>query len=123
MEHVVEAVVDWQWLDICVYKLLTQSRGAEIQTVLDTDMLDPASQRYALGHAWPRWRWGGEGRACNTAVNRPLDVSQLYSFLGGWYEREEPGTTSNETVAVGHQSRLLSFTMRADRSRSAPNSR
>jgi hypothetical protein len=29
-------------------------------------------------------------------VNRPLDVSQLYSFLGGWYEREEPGTTSNE---------------------------
>ena len=96
MEYVVEAVVDWQWLDICVYKLLTQSREAGIQTVLDTDMLDPASQRYALGHAWPRWRWAGEGRACNAAVNRPLDFSQLYSFLGGWYERTEPGTMSNE---------------------------
>jgi len=101
LEFVVEALVDGVSFDICVYKLLAENREAELQAVLDTDMLNPASQRYRLGLDGPQplWKWGAEGRACNTDVNRPLDFSRLYSHLGGWWERPEPGTTTDEIFA------------------------
>ncbi len=82
--------------DFCIYRFLAATRRAELQATMDFDMLDPGSQRYRDGPFWRRWQWSAQGGLCQAESLLPRDYSSLYTRLGGWYERSEPGTTVDE---------------------------
>jgi hypothetical protein len=82
--------------DFCVYRFFSGARRDELQAVVDTDMLDPDSQRYRDRLFYDRWHWTAQGGLCQAENPLPRDFSDLYTNLGGWYERDEPGTTVDE---------------------------
>lgn len=82
--------------DFCVYRFLSATRRAELQTTMENDMLDPASQRYRATPFSRRWQWTAQSGLCQAENPLPDDFSSLYTRLGGWYERTEPGTTADE---------------------------
>ena len=80
--------------DFCIYRFLDGSRRADLQTVMDADMLDPDSLRYR--NFIDRWHWGAQGSLCQAESLLPRDFSDLYTNLGGWFERSESATTADE---------------------------
>lgn len=82
--------------DFCVYRFFTADRRAELQSVMDADMLDLDSQRYRDRPFYERWHWTAQGSVCQAENPLPRDFSDLYTRLGGWSERIEPGTTVDE---------------------------
>ncbi len=82
--------------DFCIYRFLSGSRRDELQAVMDTDMLDPDSLRYRDRAFTTRWQWTAQGGLCQAESLLPRDFSDLYTNLGGWFERPEPGTTADE---------------------------
>jgi len=82
--------------DFCVYRFLSEGRRDELQTVMETDMLDPDSQRYRDRPFYERWQWTAQGGLCQAENPLPRDFSDLYTSLGGWTERDEPATTVDE---------------------------
>ena len=82
--------------DFCVYRFLSGSRRGELQSVMETDMLDPDSQRYRDRLFYERWQWTAQGGLCQAENPLPKDFSDLYTSLGGWTERDEPATTVDE---------------------------
>lgn len=82
--------------DFCVYRFLSGSRRDELQSVMETDMLDPESQRYRDRLFYERWQWTAQGGLCQAENPLPRDFSDLYTRLGGWTERDEPATTVDE---------------------------
>ncbi|NHZ72843.1 MAG: hypothetical protein GWP16_00010 [Nitrospirae bacterium] len=82
--------------DFCVYRFLDGSRRGELQTVMDADMLDLDSLRYRDRHFTERWQWSAQGSLCQAESLLPRDFSDLYTNLGGWFERPESGTTADE---------------------------
>ncbi|MEJ2582716.1 MAG: hypothetical protein P8127_13935, partial [Acidobacteriota bacterium] len=47
--------------DFCVFRFFTGDRQAELQAVMDADMLDPESQRYRDREFYERWHWTAQG--------------------------------------------------------------
>ncbi len=82
--------------DFCIFRFLTGSRRQELQAVMDADMLDLDSLRYSDRHFTDRWRWTAQGSLCQAESLLPRDFSDLYTNLGGWFERPESGTTADE---------------------------
>ncbi len=82
--------------DFCIFRFQTANRRNELQAVMDTDMLDPTSLRYRDRSYTNRWQWSAEGGLCQTESALPRDFSDLYTRLGGWFERPEAGTTADE---------------------------
>jgi len=82
--------------DFCVYRFLDGSRRGELQTVMDSDMLDLDSLRYRDRHFTERWQWTAQGSLCQAESLLPRDFSDLYTNLGGWFERPESATIADE---------------------------
>ena len=82
--------------DFCVYRFLTGERRNELQAVVDADMLDLDSLRYGDRFFTERWQWTAQGSLCQAESLLPRDFSDLYTNLGGWFERPESGTTADE---------------------------
>jgi hypothetical protein len=82
--------------DFCVYRFFSADRRGELQALMDADMLDPDSQRYRDRPFYGRWHWSAEGGLCQAESPLPRDFSDLYTGLGGWFERPEAGTTADE---------------------------
>jgi hypothetical protein len=82
--------------DFCVYRFFSPDRRAELQGVMETDMLDSESQRYRDRLFYDRWQWTAQGGLCQAESPLPRDFSDLYTRLGGWFERPEAGTTADE---------------------------
>jgi hypothetical protein len=82
--------------DFCVYRFYSDSRRAQLQGVMETDMLDPESQRYRDRHFYERWQFTAQGGLCQAESLLPRDFSDLYTRLGGWFERPSPGVTADE---------------------------
>jgi hypothetical protein len=82
--------------DFCVYRFFSGARRNELQAVMNADMLDPESQRYRDRLFYERWNWTAQGGLCQAENPLPRDFSNLYTSLGGWTERDEPGTTVDE---------------------------
>ena len=82
--------------DFCVYRFLSSTRKSELQDVMDADMLDTDSLRYGDAGFGTRWHWSAQGGLCQAESLLPRDFSDLYTNLGGWFERPESGTTADE---------------------------
>ena len=82
--------------DFCVYRFLDGSRRGELQAVMDADMLDLDSLRYRDRHFTEHWQWSAQGSLCQAESLLPRDFSDLYTNLGGWFERSESATTADE---------------------------
>jgi len=82
--------------DFCIYRFMTPAHRAELQAVMDLDMTDPQSQRYRDQPWLARWMWSAQGGLCQAENPLPKDFSSLYTWLGGWAERPESGTTPDE---------------------------
>ncbi|MEZ5312675.1 MAG: hypothetical protein R2862_02980 [Thermoanaerobaculia bacterium] len=82
--------------DFCTFRFFTPDRQAELQAVADADMLDPDSQRYRDRIFYERWHWTAQGSLCQAENPFPRDFSDLYTRLGGWIERLDPGLVSDE---------------------------
>lgn len=82
--------------DFCVYRFFSGSRRSELQALMDADMLDLNSQRYRDRLFYDRWQWTAQGGLCQAENVLPRDFSDLYTSLGGWTERSEPGTFVDE---------------------------
>jgi hypothetical protein len=82
--------------DFCVFRFVGPARRAALQAVLDADLADPASLRWRDFPSQPRWTFAAEGGLCQSESILPRDFSALHTNLGGWYERDEAGTTANE---------------------------
>jgi hypothetical protein len=85
--------------DFCVYRFFSGDLRTELQAVMDADMLDPDSERYRDRPFYERWQWTAEGTLCQAESILPDDFSDLYTRLGNWVERVEPGTTADELFA------------------------
>ncbi len=85
--------------DVCVYDLLTSANKDAIQQLMENDMLDPLSIRFAP-YAASQWRWRSEGVLCPVYTADWLDISNIHARVGGWTERPESGTTVDELFAI-----------------------
>ena len=83
----------------CVYRFMPRSRRLELRAVMEADMLDPDSLRYRDRFFTRRWQWTAEGALCLAESDLPRDFSSLYTLIGGWFERPEPGTLADEIFA------------------------
>jgi hypothetical protein len=99
MEFTNNAVVDSSEFNVCTYRLFASAKEDALQAAMNTDMLNPDSQRYASGFTYPLWLWRAEGRACMNPAEMPRGFGALYSRLGAWFERESTGTTQDEIFA------------------------
>jgi hypothetical protein len=84
--------------EACYYDYVPFGLQTAVQNAMTADMLDPASQRYRCPSC-PRWSWRAEGRLCMAPSILPKDFSDLYTNLGGWFEKDAAGVASNEIVA------------------------
>jgi hypothetical protein len=84
--------------EACYYDNLPFPLQTTLQDAMTADMLDPVSQRYRCPSC-PRWKWQAEGRLCMAPSVLPRDFSDLYTNLGGWFEKDDAGIASNEIVA------------------------
>jgi len=82
--------------DFCIYRFLTGARRSELQALMDSDMFDLDSLRYRDRSFTDRWQWTAQGGLCQSESLLPRDFSDLYTNLGGWFERPESGTTADE---------------------------
>ena len=82
----------------CFYDYLPFELRTTLQDAMIMDMLDPVSQRYRCPSC-PRWKWQAEGRLCMAPSSTPRDFSDLYTNLGGWFEKDSGPILSNEIVA------------------------
>ena len=69
------------------------------RVVMEADMADSDSQRYRLRFEQRQWAWQAEAALCNAQWQGDTDFSSLFTNLGGWYERTDGGTVSDEIVA------------------------
>ena len=99
MEFNVSAVVEGRLINVCVFGLMDGTRRDAYETVMEADMADPASQRYRIRFERPEWPWRAEAALCNSEWQGDTDFSSLFTSLGGWYERDDAGTVSDELVA------------------------
>ncbi len=96
MEIFVTAIVDGRELNVSMYQCLSDQVHETLEDVAMTDMLEPQSMRYVKSEAWERWKWAAETALSNGEARLKVDFSTLFSGLGGWFERQEVGTTPDE---------------------------
>jgi len=99
MEFNVSAVVGGQRINTCVFGLVNSDRRDDYRAVMEADMVDPSSQRYRPRWELRDWTWHAECALCNSLWQGGHDFSSLFTNLGGWYERTDVGTVSDEIVA------------------------
>lgn len=99
MEFNVSAVIGGQRINTCVFGLINSDRRDEYRVVMEADMVDPSSQRYRLRWEPRDWTWQAESALCNSPWQGGYDFSSLFTALGGWYERTDAGTVSDEIVS------------------------
>ena len=85
--------------DVCVYDIMDATTKSAIQSVLDNDMANASSPRFAP-YMSTKWVWGVEGVLCPSYSPNPVDFSNLHTRFGGWTERPESGTTIDERFAI-----------------------
>ncbi|MDH3630699.1 MAG: hypothetical protein OER98_06215 [Gammaproteobacteria bacterium] len=85
--------------DVCVYDLLAPADSDAIQLIMENDMLDPMSPRFAP-YAASQWIWRAEGVLCPVYTDDWLDYSSIHGRVGGWTERPESGTVVDELFAI-----------------------
>jgi hypothetical protein len=85
---------------VCAFRLLTPERQAAVAAVMHLDMIHPESRRYVERFAAREWGWRGESALCNAETIEHVDFRNLDTQLGGWYQRDEPGTTADEVFAI-----------------------
>ena len=98
MEFFVQAPVGNDSAQVCPFAVMAGETTDAIQEAMDADMADPRSQRYGGVRRVFLWQWGAEGRLCMAYSPLPQDFTALYTNLGGWFEVDGPGTTSDEMV-------------------------
>jgi hypothetical protein len=99
MEFRVAGIVEGRLINLCVYSLTPADRRDAYRTVMEADMQDPDSQRYRQRFLQREWAWQAEAALCNSDWLGPTDFSTLTANQGGWYERSDSGTLSDELVA------------------------
>jgi hypothetical protein len=68
---------------VCIYDHLSPALKGTLQSILDADTADPASQMFS---GFPRrWEWSAETRLCRAYSTLPQDFSSLYGNFGGWF--------------------------------------
>ena len=85
--------------DVCVYDLLPPADKDAIQQLMENDMLDAMSLRFAP-YAASQWIWRAEGVLCPVYTADWLDLSNIHARTGGWTERPESGTVVDEMFAI-----------------------
>jgi len=98
MEFNVSAIVEGRIINACVFGLMDGERRDPFRPVMEADMADPDSQRYRLRFERPEWAWRAEAALCNAQWQGNSDFSDLFTSLGGWYERSDGGIVSDELV-------------------------
>ncbi len=98
MEFFVQAPVGNDSAQVCPFAVMAGRTADAIQRMMDADMADAHSQRYGGVRRIDLWQWGAEGRLCMAYSPLPRDFTALYTNLGGWFEVNGPGTTSDEMV-------------------------
>jgi hypothetical protein len=98
MEVFARGTFDLQGHIFCIYNALAADLFETLEGVLEADVTNPISQRYALGFSPPQWQWGAETDLCNEQELEPFLSNSLTSRLGGWFERDESGTTPDEIM-------------------------
>ena len=98
MEFFARGTFDLKGHKFCIYNAFADELFATLEDVLAADVTDPNSQRYALGFSPPKWQWGAETALCNEQDLEPYFSNSLTSRLGGWFERNEAGTTPDEIM-------------------------
>ncbi len=99
MEFNVSAVVEGRLINACVFGLMDDIRRDPYGVVMEADMADPDSQRFRPRFEQLQWAWRAEAALCNAQWQGDTDFSSLFTNLGGWYERTDAGTVSDELVA------------------------
>jgi len=99
MEFNVSVVAEGRLTNACVFGLMGSDRSSAYTPVMEADMADPASQRYRPRFDHPQWAWRAEAALCNSPWQGDTDFSSLFTNLGGWYERSDGGTVSDELVS------------------------
>ena len=85
--------------DVCIYDLLPTADKNAIQQIMENDMLDAMSPRFAP-YAAKQWVWRAEGVLCPVYSAEWLDYSDIHARTGGWTERPESGTVVDELFAI-----------------------
>ncbi len=98
MEFNVSVVVAGRLINACVFGLMDSNRRDPYGPLMEEDMTDPNSQRYRPRFERPEWAWQAEAALCNAPWQGNSDFSSLFTSLGGWYERTDAGTVSDELV-------------------------
>jgi len=99
MEFNVSVVTRGSLINTCVFAVLDRDRRDAYRAVMEADMTDPSSQRYRPRFELRDWTWQAECAVCNSQWQGGYDFSSLFTNLGGWYERTDVGTVSDEIVA------------------------
>ncbi|MFT7516754.1 MAG: hypothetical protein ACI84O_000539 [Myxococcota bacterium] len=84
--------------EVCALELLSTSLQSSFQNMLDNDILDANSQRFA-GWQDTAWQWRAESSACLSCSTLTNSLNGLYKDLGGWFERGDNSTVRDELVA------------------------
>jgi len=85
--------------DVCIYDLMEPTRKAAIQSIMDADMININSPRFAP-YASTQWVWGVQGVLCTVYSANPRGFDSIHDRVGGWTERPEAGTTVSELFAI-----------------------
>ncbi len=99
MEFNVSSVIRGWRINTCVFGLIDSARLASYRMVMEADMADPYSQRYRPRFGFPEWAWRAEAALCNAPWQGKTGFSSLSTNLGGWFERTNAGTVSDEIVS------------------------
>ncbi len=99
MEFNVSAIVRGGLVNACVFGLVNSGRSNAYRVVMEADMVDPSSQKYRPRFELRDWTWQAECALCNSPWHSGYDFSSLFTNLGGWFERNDVGTVSDEIVA------------------------
>lgn len=99
MEFNVSAVVEGRLINACVFGLMDSNRRDPYGVVMEADMADLDSQRYRPRFELLQWAWRAEAALCNAQWQGDTDFSSLFTNLGGWYERTDASTVSDELVS------------------------
>jgi hypothetical protein len=84
--------------DPCFYAFMDPSIHDAHQLMMDSDMANPIAYAYEW-QQWRAWQFKAEAKLCAAFSGFPSDFSDLYTDLGGWFERDDDGVAPDELLA------------------------
>lgn len=98
IEYAVKAPANGSTESICAFELMNSTLKSSFQSIIDTDLTDPSSQRYGT---WQdtAWQWRSESSICTSCSENTNGLEGLYSNLGKWFERGDQGSQKNELIS------------------------